>query len=165
MTIGELLAQFGNKYLVAMLTTWKLTAVSFAFALLIGVAVTVMRTCPVRPLRMLGDFYVQVFRNIPGAALLMVLVYALPYLGAVLPYGNCVVIATTLIPSAFCSEYLMSGINTIGIGLPKDSDGVAFVNAFLKKIEDDGTWAKLWKISIGDRTGITNVPNPPAIAE
>ena len=52
-----------------------------------------------------------------------------------------------------------------GIGLPKDSDGVAFVNAFLKKIEDDGTWAKLWKISIGDRTGITNVPNPPAIAE
>ena len=101
MTIGELLAQFGNKYLVAMLTTWKLTAVSFAFALLIGVAVTVMRTCPVRPLRMLGDFYVQVFRNIPGAAL---------------PYGNCVVIATTLIPSAFCSEYLMSGINTIGIG-------------------------------------------------
>lgn len=51
MTIGELLAQFGNKYLVAMLTTWKLTAVSFAFALLIGVAVTVMRTCPVRPLR------------------------------------------------------------------------------------------------------------------
>ena len=116
MTIGELLAQFGNKYLVAMLTTWKLTAVSFAFALLIGVAVTVMRTCPVRPLRMLGDFYVQVFRNIPGAALLMVLVYALPYLGAVLPYGNCVVIATTLIPSAFCSEYLMSGINTIGIG-------------------------------------------------
>ena len=43
MTIGELLAQFGNKYLVAMLTTWKLTAVSFAFALLIGVAVRVMR--------------------------------------------------------------------------------------------------------------------------
>lgn len=27
-----------------------------------------------------------------------------------------------------------------GIGLPLDSDGVAFVNDFLKKIEDDGTW-------------------------
>lgn len=26
-----------------------------------------------------------------------------------------------------------------GIGLPLDSDGVAFVNDFLKKIEDDGT--------------------------
>ena len=50
-----------------------------------------------------------------------------------------------------------------GIGLPLDSDGVEFVNAFLEKIEDDGTWAKLWKIAIGDRTGLTEVPTPPAI--
>ncbi len=50
-----------------------------------------------------------------------------------------------------------------GIGLPKGSDGVAFVNAFLKKLEADGTWAKLWTISIGQRTGNTNVPKPPAI--
>ena len=52
-----------------------------------------------------------------------------------------------------------------GIGLPKDSDGVAFVNDFLKKIEEDGTWAKLWQISLGDRTGIDTVPEAPAIAE
>jgi ABC-type amino acid transport substrate-binding protein len=50
-----------------------------------------------------------------------------------------------------------------GVGLPKGSDGVAFVNAFLKKIEADGTWAKLWTVSIGDRTGSKNVPTPPAI--
>ncbi|MFO1396603.1 MAG: glutamate ABC transporter substrate-binding protein [Burkholderiales bacterium] len=50
-----------------------------------------------------------------------------------------------------------------GIGLPKGSDGVAFINAFLKKIEADGTWAKLWTISIGQRTGSTAVPTPPAI--
>lgn len=50
-----------------------------------------------------------------------------------------------------------------GIGLPKGSDGVAFVNAFLKKLEADGTWAKLWTISIGQRTGSTAVPTPPAI--
>ena len=50
-----------------------------------------------------------------------------------------------------------------GIGLPKGSDGVAFINAFLKKVEADGTWAKLWTISIGQRTGSTAVPTPPAI--
>lgn len=50
-----------------------------------------------------------------------------------------------------------------GIGLPKGSDGVAFVNAFLKKIEADGTWAKLWTVAIGQRTGSTNVPTPPAL--
>jgi len=50
-----------------------------------------------------------------------------------------------------------------GVGLPKGSDGVAFVNAFLKKIEADGTWAKLWTVSIGQRTGSTAVPTPPPL--
>lgn len=50
-----------------------------------------------------------------------------------------------------------------GIGLPKDSDGVQFVNDFLKKVEDDGTWEKLWKISLGDRTGIDTAPAAPAL--
>lgn len=50
-----------------------------------------------------------------------------------------------------------------GIGLPLDSDGVGFVNEFLKKIEEDGTWAELWKISLGDRTGIETVPEAPVI--
>lgn len=50
-----------------------------------------------------------------------------------------------------------------GIGLPKDSDAVDFVNVFLKEIEDSGVWADLWKICIGDRAGIDTVPEPPAI--
>lgn len=52
-----------------------------------------------------------------------------------------------------------------GIGLPLDSDGVVFVNDFLKKIEEDGTWEQLWKISLGDRTGITTAPAAPQIGE
>lgn len=52
-----------------------------------------------------------------------------------------------------------------GIGLPLDSDGVAFVNGFLEKIEEDGTWSELWKISLGDRTGIETAPEAPAIGE
>ena len=50
-----------------------------------------------------------------------------------------------------------------GIGLPKDSDGVAFVNDFLKAVIEDGTWAKLWQISLGDRTGIDTAPEAPAV--
>ena len=50
-----------------------------------------------------------------------------------------------------------------GVGLPLDSDGVAFVNDFIKKIEDDGIWAKLWKITIGDRIGDKSVPEPPEV--
>jgi len=54
-------------------------------------------------------------------------------------------------------------VDPYGVGLPKGSDGVAFVNAFLNKIEADGTWSRLWMVAIGDRTGNANVPNPPAI--
>ena len=50
-----------------------------------------------------------------------------------------------------------------GIGLPLNSDGVAFVNEFLKKTVDNGTWEKLWKITLGDRTGIDTAPAAPVI--
>lgn len=50
-----------------------------------------------------------------------------------------------------------------GIGLPHDSDGVDFVNAFLRRLEDEGVWEDLWKICIGDRAGIDAAPEPPAI--
>jgi len=56
-------------------------------------------------------------------------------------------------------------VDPYGIGLPKDSDGVVFVNAFLQTIIEDGTWAKLWQISLGDRTGIDTAPEAPVISE
>ena len=53
-----------------------------------------------------------------------------------------------------------------GAGLPKDSDGVAFVNGFLRAIEEDGTWTELWKICFGDRLGGTEkIPEPPVVAD
>ncbi len=50
-----------------------------------------------------------------------------------------------------------------GIGLPLDSDGVAFVNDFLAGIVADGTWEALWHIALGDRTGIDTAPEAPVI--
>lgn len=50
-----------------------------------------------------------------------------------------------------------------GIGLKLGSDGVGFVNAFLEKFEKDGKWADFYKICIADRTGVSTVPEPPAI--
>ena len=67
-------------------------------------------------------------------------------------------------------KYAVAGIfgedDNYGIGLPKDSDGVDFVNGFLKQIEDEGLWAQLWQISLGDRTGgAETAPEPPVIGE
>ena len=116
MSIQALLSQFGEKYLLALLTTYRLTVIAFVLALLLGIAVTVMRISPIQPLRAAGEVFVQIFRNMPGAALLILLVYALPYLNVLLSYFTAVLLAATLIPAAFCSEYLMSGMNTIHPG-------------------------------------------------
>ena len=52
-----------------------------------------------------------------------------------------------------------------GIGLPKDSDGVAFVNGFLEEVIDSGLWEDLWMISLGARTGIEQAPKAPVVGE
>lgn len=116
MSISELIGQYGGRYLQALFVSLELTAIAFVLALVIGVIITVMRVAPIKPLNIVAEIYVQIFRNIPGAALLILLVYALPTVNVVLSYFMCVLIAATLIPSSFCSEYLMSGMNTIGRG-------------------------------------------------
>ena len=69
-------------------------------------------------------------------------------------------------PSAYAIAGDVFGpVDPYGIGLPKDSDGVAFVNAFLQTIIEDGTWARLWQISLGNRTGIETAPEAPVIGE
>jgi glutamate transport system substrate-binding protein len=50
-----------------------------------------------------------------------------------------------------------------GIGLHKGTDALAFVNAWLKAMEADGTWAALWKATVGQVVK-SEPPTPPAIA-
>ncbi len=116
MGLTELLSTYGQNYVDALLSTWGMTAVCFVFVMLVAVAITVLRVSPFKPLRWLGDLYVQVFRNIPGVSLLIIIVYALPSLNVVLPYRTCVILTVILVAAAFGSENFMTGINTIGVG-------------------------------------------------
>lgn len=51
-----------------------------------------------------------------------------------------------------------------GIGLPLDQpDFKLFVNGWLKKVEADGTWAKVWSATVGTEVP-GPAPTPPAIA-
>jgi glutamate transport system permease protein len=116
MSIAEVLEQYGDKYLAAILTTWQMTAIGFSVAFVLAILITILRVSPIKPLRLVGDLYVQIFRNIPGVSLLIICVYALPNLRVVLDYDACVIVTTVLVASAFGSENFMSGINTIGVG-------------------------------------------------
>ena len=116
MGFAELVSNYGINYLQALLQTWSMTAITFACAMLIGLVITVFRVSPVTPLRVVGELYVQIFRNIPGVSLLFIVIYALPDLGLILSWRTGALVTVTLIVAAFASENLMTGINTIGVG-------------------------------------------------
>ena len=116
MGLSELLSNYGQLYLDGLLMTWRMTAISFVIVMVLAVLITIMRVSPFKPLRAVGDLYVQIFRNIPGVALLIIVVYALPSLKVVLDYQTCVIVTTVLLGASFGTENFMSGINTISVG-------------------------------------------------
>ncbi|MDO4807668.1 MAG: ABC transporter permease subunit [Coriobacteriales bacterium] len=116
MGFAELFELYGPNYARAIFETLSMTAICFCIAMVIAILITVMRVSPIKPLRVVGDLYVQVFRNIPGVALLIIVAYALPNLKVVLPWKTCVEVTVVLLASAFGSENFMTGINAIGVG-------------------------------------------------
>ena len=114
--ITGLLAVHGPAFGQALLLTWKLTAISFVAGFLLGLVVTVLRLLPLRPLRFALTGYVEVFRNIPSAVLLIFIVFALPDLNVLIDYEPSVILALTLVCSAFTADYLRTGINTVSGG-------------------------------------------------
>lgn len=111
--VSRLLANYGPAFGQALLLTWKLTIVSFVPGFLLGVLVALLRLLPLPPLRGVLTAYVEVFRNIPGVALLIFVVFALPDLDVLIDYEHSVILTLTLICSAFTADYLRAGINTI----------------------------------------------------
>src|SRR5206468_10394558 len=115
-SVFRLLADYGPAFGQALLLTWKLTAMSFVAGFALGILVTVARLLPLRPLRFVLTGYVEVFRNIPGVALLIFIVFALPDLNVVIDYEPSVILTLTLVGSAFTADYLRTGINTVDEG-------------------------------------------------
>lgn len=116
MSFAELLSTYGNNYVVAWVVTMYMALLAYVLACVIAAGITVMRISPIAPLRTIGAVWVQIFRNIPAISLLVIVVYALPNLRITLPYDVCVILTVTLIGSAFASENIMTGINTITKG-------------------------------------------------
>jgi His/Glu/Gln/Arg/opine family amino acid ABC transporter permease subunit len=112
-SVARLLVDYGPAFGQALLLTWKLTAIAFVAGFALGIVVTVARLLPLRPLRFVLTAYVEVFRNIPGVALLIFIVFALPDLQVLIDYEPSVILTLALVCSAFTADYLRTGINTV----------------------------------------------------
>jgi His/Glu/Gln/Arg/opine family amino acid ABC transporter permease subunit len=96
--------------------TVALTLLSFCGALLAGLLVAVLRIVPVPLLRAVGAFYVEVWRNVPLLAWLVLFVFGLPEVGVTMPLFWTAFTAIGLYEAAFVAEALRSGVNSVASG-------------------------------------------------
>ena len=104
-------------YLAGFQMTLYLTVVSGILSLLLGTLLAAARVSPLRSLRSVSTFAVELGRNTPLTLVFVFFVFILPGVGIILPLGTLpAIIALTVYTSAFVCEAVRSGINSVGIG-------------------------------------------------
>lgn len=96
--------------------TAQLGAVSILAGLVLGLAVALIRLYALAPLRLIARLYIDVFRSIPLLVLLIVVYYALPFVGLRLSPFMSVVVTLTVVSGAYTAEIFRAGIAAIPKG-------------------------------------------------
>ena len=99
-----------------LVTTVLLGVVSIVLGMIAGLVLALARLYGPRALRFVTRVYIDVFRSIPLLVLLIVIYYALPFLGIRLSSFASVVSALTLVSAAYTAEIFRAGIEAIPAG-------------------------------------------------
>lgn len=97
-------------------TTALLGVTSVLLGLVGGLALALMRLYGARPLRFLAVVYIDVFRAFPLLVLLIVVYYALPFVGLRLSPFAAAASSLSLVASAYCAEIFRAGIEAVPKG-------------------------------------------------
>lgn len=111
-----LLDSFGKILIPGLTMTIPLTAISFAFALVIAVATALVQFAHVRVLRQLARFYVWVIRGTPLLVQLFVVFYGLPSLGITLDPLPAAVIVFSINEGAYAAETIRAALESVPVG-------------------------------------------------
>ena len=96
--------------------TLLLGVVSIIAGLVLGLFIALIRIYAVRPASIVAKIYIDVFRSIPLLVLLIVVYYALPFVGLNLSPFMSAVTALTLVSGAYTAEIFRAGIEAIPRG-------------------------------------------------
>ncbi|MFQ3251938.1 MAG: polar amino acid transport system permease protein [Loktanella salsilacus] len=96
--------------------TLQLGAASIIAGLALGLVVALLGLYAVKPVRLLMRLYIDIFRSIPLLVLLIVIYYALPFLGLRLSSFASAMTALTLVSGAYTAEIFRAGIEAIPNG-------------------------------------------------
>ncbi|WP_405403133.1 amino acid ABC transporter permease [Paracoccus sp. Ld10] len=96
--------------------TLQLGAASIVAGLVLGLALAMARLYGPGPLRFVTRLYIDIFRSIPLLVLLIIVYYALPFLGLRLSPFLSAMSALTLVSGAYTAEIFRAGIEAIPKG-------------------------------------------------
>lgn len=112
----DIIRDYGPGLISALTTTVRMALLAFALAFIVGLVIAAFRVSPVPPLQRTAALYVNFFRNIPLAVLMILVFFVLPDLNLGLSGFGSAVLALTLYSGAYLAEVLRSGINTVAAG-------------------------------------------------
>ncbi|TIX37771.1 MAG: ABC transporter permease subunit, partial [Mesorhizobium sp.] len=130
----------------ALIFTVPLTLLSFAFGLVLGLVVALVRLFGPKPLVAVVRFYVWIFRGTPLLVQLFLIFYGLPSIGILLDAFPAALIGFTLNIGAYSSEIIRAVIGSV----PKGQWEAAYSIGM--------TWAQAMRRTILPQAGRVAVP-------
>lgn len=112
----DVLARSWPMLLEGLWLTLKLGVLSILAGLLLGLVVCLLGLYGATPVRWLTRAYINVFRSIPLLVLLIVVYYALPFVGIRLSAFVSAMSALTLVSGAYTAEIFRAGIEAVPKG-------------------------------------------------
>jgi polar amino acid transport system permease protein len=104
--------------------TVLLGAVSIAAGIVSGLLMALLRLYGWMPLRVLARVYIDVFRSIPLLVLLVLVYYALPFVGIRLSSFAAAATALSMVSCAYTAEIFRAGIEAIPKGQFEAADAI-----------------------------------------
>ncbi|MBC2659568.1 amino acid ABC transporter permease [Pseudomonas sp. MSSRFD41] len=130
-----LIETFFNSHILAssiesLLSGFKLTILlgftSLLLASLLGLILVVMRLYAVRPIRYVAIILIDLLRAIPLLVLLVIIYYALPFIGLRLSPFWAATTALSLVACAYIAETLRAGIEAVPAGQVEAAKALGF---------------------------------------
>jgi His/Glu/Gln/Arg/opine family amino acid ABC transporter permease subunit len=110
--LSEHLPEFSSGFFV----TFRLVAISFVIAVVVGTLVAALRVAPNKWLNRVGGVYVETFRNIPLLVLLIISLAGLRRAGLPISPWVAGTASLGLYTAAYIAEALRSGVFAVGKG-------------------------------------------------
>jgi His/Glu/Gln/Arg/opine family amino acid ABC transporter permease subunit len=114
--LWEVLSEHFPEFSSGLWVTFRLVAIAFVVAMVVGTLVAALRVAPVKVLNRIGGVYVETFRNVPLLVLLIIAFSGMARAG--LPVGQWVAgtACLGLYTAAYIAEALRSGVFAVGRG-------------------------------------------------